>query len=451
MKPNEMTTREQLISRELARTDGAMPGSGLSKHRKMCASPFVFYRGACQLFYADIAQDKLSLPDTSALPLTNIMGDCHTSNFGFFTAEGSHGEDIVFSLNDFDDACIGHGLWDIVRYLVSLCLVGDHCQGLESGRYAAQASEKQKPAVTDEHVQQAMSVFLDTYRLALRNIVESKGDCSLYLQQEFTDFTTPSALKKRYKKAQQVVLGGERFTTKSALAKAVKLDSSPLQFDLSNGKFEALPAAQFSHLRTTLSPYFYQSVLDVCARLGAGTGSVNMARYYALIGPRNPHDKDYTARCHVVEIKQQRQAAAIHYFPDLHPQNRLSPAHLTVKCQRRMQLRVDYVLDDVQFDGHHWLIRSRHHAKVGIDPEHIGLGKVNTEQDGLAFYAGACAEELARAHSRGDRFSTEYEEAYLQYLTLHHSALIQLARAYARQVIADWQCLCAMEGCHPSH
>jgi len=39
-----------------------------------------------------------------------------------------------------------------------------------------------------------------------------------------------------------------------------------------------------------------------------------------------------------------------------------------------MQRKPDLVLDEVKFENAHYLIRSRHHAKVGIDPQDIAMG-----------------------------------------------------------------------------
>ncbi|MDC0603341.1 DUF2252 domain-containing protein, partial [Aliiglaciecola sp.] len=103
----------------------------------MTTSPFVFFRGSSQLFYADIANEVLNLPNRR-WPLTTIMGDCHTSNFGFFTEEGSHGDKVIFAANDFDDACIGDPLWDILRYLVSLELCVEHCKLLSQNKIVSE-------------------------------------------------------------------------------------------------------------------------------------------------------------------------------------------------------------------------------------------------------------------------------------------------------------------------
>lgn len=451
--------RSTVINKALKRVDGHAPGKGLNKHKKMCISPFVFYRGSAQLFYADLASEKLPLPPTSSIPLTTIMGDCHTSNFGFFTEEGSFDEQLVFSVNDFDDACIGQGMWDVMRLLVSIRLVEMHCKGVVSGTYESEKDYSNKQAVSVAQALEASGSLLDGYCTILEQVlVEDKSipkskisDSSegvkkpVVLDGAFTDFDTPSPLKKRHQKALQVIRGGDRFCEKSSLAKAADLTSWPLRFRQDTKRFVRLSQDQEAHLKARLSPYFYHDILDIVGRVGAGTGSVNMSRYYAIVGPVHAVGEDALDHSYVVEIKQQREAAAIHYFADMHPQNTLDSAHLTVKCQRRMQRRADYVLDHAVIDDQHWLIRSRHHAKVGIDPEHIGIGKVNTKQGGFAFYADACGQELARAHCRADRYTTDYEKSMLRYLTQHSDTLLDIAHAYADQVEQDWRYLSDVE------
>ena len=87
-----------------------------------CASAlFGFSEAAPHSCIQDLADNTLVLPQPlTELPLTYIMGDCHTGNFGFHSEEGSHGDSLIFEPNDFDDACVGHAVWDLFRYLVSL-------------------------------------------------------------------------------------------------------------------------------------------------------------------------------------------------------------------------------------------------------------------------------------------------------------------------------------------
>ena len=117
--------RIDFIGKQIEKIDGQRRANSRAKHRKMLRSPFVFFRGTAQLFYADAADNVLNIPKAfSQLPLVCVMGDCHASNFGFLTEEGSHGDTVIFTPNDFDDACVGHASWDILRFLTSLLLAG---------------------------------------------------------------------------------------------------------------------------------------------------------------------------------------------------------------------------------------------------------------------------------------------------------------------------------------
>lgn len=442
-----MTSRAEFINQQLLLIDGQYAATGLPKHRKMTTSPFVFFRGTSQLFYADLAAGNILLPgDFRSVPLTNIMGDCHTSNFGFFTEEGSHNESVVFSINDFDDACIGHAVWDVLRFMVSLGLAADHCIGLQLGKYCAlEEKHIHKPVVSLNQVVSAMESFLAGYIEILRLCCSSGLERAQCLSKTYNDFTRPSVLEKRYKKALSIAIGGELFAEKSALAKAVDLQQRPLAFRQHTDKFTR-KGVNLESIAKNLAPYFYDVIHDAVFRLNSGTGSVNMQRFYLLIGPENVSASIADLhRCHVVEVKQQRTAAPIFYFPTLHHKNRLNPAHLTVKCQRSMQHRHDTILDEAYYDDAHWLIRSRHHAKVGIDPEHICFGDKNANQCGFENYAYACATELARAHCRGDMGSVLFEKSMLEAIKKNSDQLMSTANEYQNQVLDDWNWLRTQE------
>ncbi|MBY3554750.1 DUF2252 domain-containing protein [Modestobacter lapidis] len=90
-----------------------------TKFRKMAADPFAFYRGSAPLFYADMVAmgDRWCDERTSRVW---IHGDLHAENFG--TYMDSIGR-IVFDVNDFDEACLGHVSWDLRRFAASLALL----------------------------------------------------------------------------------------------------------------------------------------------------------------------------------------------------------------------------------------------------------------------------------------------------------------------------------------
>lgn len=164
--------------------------------------------------------------------------------------------------------------------------------------------------------------------------------------------------------------------------------------------------------------------------------SVNLERFYLLVGPEDFAGPADLPLCHVVEVKLQRPASALFRFPDISPVNRLNPAHLTVDCQRLMQRCPDLVLDEALWEGRHWLVRSRHHARAALDPQDVVLARKHPGRR-LAEYAAACGEALALAHARGDRRSARFEKAMAARLQTHANALIAVASGYAQRVIDD--------------
>jgi len=423
-----MSSRAELVTRELTRIDGVKIRKEEAKYQKMALSPFVFYRGSAQLFYADIASGTLLIPNAlKNLPLTCVMGDCHASNFGFLTEEGSHGGSVIFSPNDFDDACIGRPEWDLLRFSTSLALTTQHC------RLEADATDE---VVTQSQVEQGIESFLKGY-LSICEL-GLNGQEHRHMAMDRSALENFSILSKPFKKAQRRAIGGEQFHLKSTLAKAIKFEGTSLSFKDLEDKFLPLDDALYQELADTFAPYMDDYIWDIVARKNAGTGSVNMSRYYFLIGPKDYKGLEDLALCHLVEVKKQREAAPIYFFPGLSPNNRLNPAHLTIMCQRKMQRFPDLVLDEVEWQNEYWLVRSRHHAKVGIDPEDIALGKKAALKGGFIDYAVACGKALALAHCRGDKRSLAFEESVVLSLPTCIDEIKLSSLAYAKQVTEDW-------------
>jgi uncharacterized protein (DUF2252 family) len=438
-------TRQQLIRAELERVDGIDPGIDPTspKHGKMAANPARFLRGSAQLFYTDIAQGTLELPRAlvEAPPLTTVMGDCHVSNFGFVTEEGSHGDRVVFCPNDYDDACIGPAAWDLARFLVSLMLVAEYCRGVLSGEYASEERNDTTGlrAASHEDAVGAASAFLGAYRgSCLRSLREAD-----HYRSALDHYPRKHVLGGLLRKARRRAAGGKDFETKSTLGKEVEIHHGLARFRDRPERFAVLDADRAEAVRRAFRPYVDDEILDLVQRIGAGTGSIDLERFYLLVGPADCSCLADLPLCHVVEIKQQRPAAPLARFPHISPVNRLDPAHLTVDCQRRMQRSPDLVLDEAIWEGKHWLVRSRHHARVGIEPEDIGLAEKKPGKR-LAQYATACGEALALAHARGDRRSTRFEEAMGVHVKAEAGALIAAARSYAQQVSDDQRLLRAM-------
>src|SRR4051812_32875810 len=96
----------------------------------MIASPYAFLRGAANVHAADFA----GLAATGITPV--ICGDAHLGNFGFYA---SPERDLVFDLNDFDEAHPGAWEWDLRRLTTSVWVAGRQNGAPESACGAAVA------------------------------------------------------------------------------------------------------------------------------------------------------------------------------------------------------------------------------------------------------------------------------------------------------------------------
>ncbi|WP_144113330.1 DUF2252 domain-containing protein [Paraburkholderia sp. BCC1886] len=93
------------------------------RYGRMAASPFSFFRGTAILQAHDLSQVQdsgLTMP---------ICGDGHLMNFGGFATPERQ---LVFDLNDFDEAAIGPFEWDLKRLSASLVVAARHLR-LSSG------------------------------------------------------------------------------------------------------------------------------------------------------------------------------------------------------------------------------------------------------------------------------------------------------------------------------
>ena len=93
---------------------------------RMAASPFAFLRGSACVMAAD-----LSTTPISRIPVV-MDGDAHLNNFGMY---GTPQGEVVFDLNDFDEAVIGPWEWDLKRLVASVNVAGRQ-NGLNRGERA---------------------------------------------------------------------------------------------------------------------------------------------------------------------------------------------------------------------------------------------------------------------------------------------------------------------------
>src|SRR4051812_45309727 len=102
---------QQVIDQNVGRQPWLIP----IRIGRMICSPYAFLRGSANV----MADDFAALPSTGITPV--ICGDAHLGNFGFYA---SPERELVFDLNDFDEAHPGAWEWDLRRLTVSVYVAG---------------------------------------------------------------------------------------------------------------------------------------------------------------------------------------------------------------------------------------------------------------------------------------------------------------------------------------
>lgn len=114
--PFEVAERQMALDRAVTRE---RPQLLPRKIKKLTSSPLGFFRGSAPLFYEILRENPQLMLDGG--PKGHVVGDMHLENVGAYRTDS---DDIVFDLNDFDDAMVAP-LWiDRLRLAVSVLLAG---------------------------------------------------------------------------------------------------------------------------------------------------------------------------------------------------------------------------------------------------------------------------------------------------------------------------------------
>lgn len=111
--PSHRSATEILVEQNRNRLPDLVP----LRFARMLTDPFSFYRGSAAVMAADLAASPSSSVEVMC------CGDAHLSNFGIYAAP--HRE-LVFDLNDFDEAAVAPAEWDLKRLITSVIVGGRH-------------------------------------------------------------------------------------------------------------------------------------------------------------------------------------------------------------------------------------------------------------------------------------------------------------------------------------
>ncbi|GAA2720714.1 DUF2252 domain-containing protein [Cellulomonas aerilata] len=308
---------------ELAAAD---PPAFRRKYRTMAADPFAFYRGTACLFYADVAgrEDRWADERTSRVW---IQGDLHVENFGtYMDSEGV----LVFDVNDYDEAYLGHFTWDLQRLAASLAVMG------------------WTKAMPDEDIADLIRTYLRAYLDQVHTFVDDDRDHEWSLRLG----TARGAVR-------DALLAAQLSTRVDLLDKATvvadyerRFRHSPTVRELDAAERDVVEAAFRSYLDTIpvskrLGSLTYD-LKDVVGKSGFGIGSAGLPAYNLLVEGRSQALENDV----VLTMKQGSVAAPSRVVQDRRARDYFEhEGHRTAVSQRALQARSDPWLGWARMQG----------------------------------------------------------------------------------------------------
>src|SRR4051794_3268616 len=360
-----------VLTREFGELMALDPAAFRRKFRKMAASPFAFYRGSASLFYADqaagYADDRFLDERTSRVW---IHGDLHAENFG--TYMNSSGQ-LVFNVNDFDEAYVGPFSWDLKRFAASVALIG------------------YQKALSDDDITTLVTTFARSYLTELRAIAAGGDDAIGSITLENAD----GVLRR--------VLQEARLNTRvDLLAGQTTIDDYERRFSLGDGVYDvdeptaATVRAAFEDYLQTLPSHgdsVSTNIKDIKLRKGVGIGSAGLPSYNLLLEGHTQALENNV----IIYMKQAQVPAVARWIDDERVRAYFKhQGHRTAESQRALQAHADPWLGYTELGGVGQLV-----AEVSPYAADLDWADVNEPED-LGGVVADLGRAVARMHSVAD-------------------------------------------------
>jgi uncharacterized protein (DUF2252 family) len=313
-----------------------------TKFRKMAADPFAFYRGSACLFYADMTalDDRWSDERTSRVW---IHGDLHAENFGtYMDATGR----IVFDVNDFDEAYLGHVSWDLRRFAASFALMS------------------WRKAFSDEVIAELIGVYLHAWLDQVEAFTRSDTDRDFALTVHNTEGAVHHLIQQTARRTRLELL--DRMTVVERYERRFADRSRNRRLDDAE-RGEVLEALE--RYKATLPPRPWRrevayDVKDVIGTGGFGIGSAGLPAYNVLLeGYDEALENDV-----ILSIKQGNVSALSRVVTD--PEIRAyfeHEGHRTAISQRALQSHASQFLGYTDIRGTGFLVAELSPYELDLD------------------------------------------------------------------------------------
>ena len=417
----------------------------------------VFYRATARLFWLDVVPGKwwgnVSFEDigiarpthADGTPLerkatwTWVTGDQHLSNFGAW--RNRHG-DVVFSVNDFDEAALFDFHIDVLRVAVSIC------------------SHAFTNGLPKHKIKKALHAFTETYIDTVASYIGNENALLYELTpetatgklQEFlrgvNDDNTPYAQLEQFTEVDAA--GVRRFI----MSKSTKL--YPVSPEVEGKIRDAISFDRYGATMTKIGWHVhdwdddYFQVLDIAARIGSGVGSYGVDRFYVLLKGTDAlikADNGYDGNSVILDVKYEPHPA-VHRV--LNPTDAAwynvrfaNSAARAVEAQRRLTSYTDPFTGWIILDDQPFLIRQRSPWKDSPDLNEL------EDVDEFVHFIQQVGVATATSHVRGsiaNESPLQFKKIINKVLNNHWNrkkwskAVAQFAFGYRGQVMLDFEC-----------
>ncbi len=355
----------------------ADPASFRGKFRTMASDPHAFYRGSACVFYADVtgAEDPFADEESGRIW---VHGDLHVENFGtYLNSDGI----LVFDVNDFDEAYLGHFTWDLQRFAASLALVG------------------WQKALPEEDVRRLIGRYVRAFLSQVDEYEDSEDDDDFALHLANTDGAIHAALVAARRMRRSDLLaewtvreGGDRWlredetTRRLGKRERAKVEAAYADY------LETIPRSKRSQ-----RAIFYD-LRDLVGKTGFGIGSAGLPAYNLLIeGVSQALDNDV-----VLSMKQANVPAVSRFIDSATVEKYFEhEGHRTAVSQRALQKHTDPLLGHTELDGVGYVVAEISPYEVDLDWSYL------TEPAEIAAVVELLGRATAKIHCASDEDSDE--------------------------------------------
>lgn len=321
----------------------ADPVAFRTKYRKMALDPHAFYRGSACLFYCDVTGDR----DEWATHGTDriwIHGDLHVENFGtYLNSDGR----LIFDVNDFDEAYLGHFTWDLQRFAASLALLG------------------WQKALPEDAIRKLIARYARSYLSQVNHYLDTDDDHDWAIGLDTAEGPVLTVLEtaRRMRRADlldevtQLSVSGRRFVEDDTTRRLPRAERTAVEAAFRD-YLETIPASK------RFDRDLFYELRDVVGKSGFGIGSAGLPAYNVLVeGYSQALDND------VVLSMKQANVPAVSRFVDTAEVDAYfdNEGHRTVVSQRALQVHTDPLLGHTTLDGVGYVVAEVSPYEVDLD------------------------------------------------------------------------------------